>query len=185
MKADLSNKDEIEDFMQKLIGQGKFDVIINNAGVSKSFDDKEIEDWGRILRINTVVPGLIMGNADRLVNDGGVIINISSVYGHERFGDKGLLGYSASKAALNSLTRTFAKKLAPKVRVMGVAPGYVNSKWNENYSPEERKRIEREQLIERLIEPQEVADLVVHIINNKALEGEIIYIDGGISLKTI
>jgi 3-oxoacyl-[acyl-carrier protein] reductase len=96
-----------------------------------------------------------------------------------------MAAYDASKAALNSLTRTFAKKLAPRIRVNAVAPGYVDSKWNEDSSEEDRKRLGEEQLTGKLIVPQQVADLVMHIIQNSGLDGEVIYLDGGQTLRTI
>ncbi len=185
IQADLGTQKGISEFVEALRKQEKFDVIINNAGTDEEIDDKDIAAWERVFRINAITPALILGNAKELMSKNGIIINISSAFGHEMFGDKSLATYSATKAAVNSLTRTFAKQLSPDIRVNAIAPGYVKSRWNENYSGSRLKRIKDQQLIERLIEPQEVADLMMHIINNTAFDGEVTYLDGGLNLRTI
>jgi 3-oxoacyl-[acyl-carrier protein] reductase len=182
LRADLSEPDGASGFIEQLRQRSKFDVIVNNAGVSEEEDDTDLAAWERVLRINAVVPALILANAEHLLNDNAVVINISSTCGHERFGGKDLAPYSASKAALNSITRTFAKKLAPRVRVNAIAPGNVDSRWNEGYSERARAELAAEQLTGRLVTAQQVADLTVHIVANTALDGEIIYLDGGSTL---
>ena len=112
--------------MKDLKKLGNFELIINNAGLADPHPDTDQTAWEKVLRLNTVVPALLLAHADTMVRDNGQVINISSAYGHERFGEKGYAVYSASKAALNSITRTFAKQLAPRVRVNGIAPGYVD-----------------------------------------------------------
>jgi len=176
VQADLGSEDGVSALLKQLLAQPKLDVIINNAGTDEEIDNKDISAWHKVLSINTITPALIMGNAEELINKDGVIINISSAFGNEMSGDKDLAAYDASKAAVNSLTRTFAKRLAP---------GYVRSRWNEGYSLDDLERIKKQQLIERLIEPQEVADLMMHVVNNNAFDGEVIYLDGGLNLKTI
>lgn len=185
VQADLSNEDDIARLIAELQNQPPFDVFVNNAGLSESIDETDLREWERILRVNSVVPAVLMAHADKLVADGGVIINISSVYGNERFGDTGLTAYDASKAALNSLTRTFAKKLAPRVRVNAIAPGYVDSRWNADYSEQRRQELAGEQLLQKFVDPEDVANLAHHIAANKSLDGEIIYLDCGITLKAI
>jgi 3-oxoacyl-[acyl-carrier protein] reductase len=185
LQADFADKTAVDAFVAQLQSQPKFDVIVNNAGVSRRNDDKNFNEWQTLFSINAITPAIIMGHADELVSDDGAIINISSVYGGERFGFVEMKAYDASKAALNSLTRTFAKQLAPRVRVNAVAPGYVDSRWNKDLGSEERQKLANEQLTGKFITPQQVADLVLHCIQNEGLDGEIIYLDGGQSLKTI
>lgn len=185
LQADFGDKASVEAFIAALLQQPKFDVIINNAGVSRSNDDKKYDEWEVVFRINTVAPAVIMGYTSELVNDNGVIINMSSIYGDTRFGFVEMKAYDASKAALNSLTRTFAKQLAPRVRVNAIAPGFVDSRWNEGMSAEERQNLADEGLTRKFVTPQQVADLALHMIQNEALEGEIIYLDAGQTLKTV
>jgi 3-oxoacyl-[acyl-carrier protein] reductase len=185
LTADLTDRSEIERLLESLQSMAKFDVIINNAGKSAVTDDRDMAMWELFFRMNAVVPALIMARAPDIMNSSGVIINVSSIYGHERFGAADMAAYDASKAALNSLTRTFAKKLAPDIRVNAIAPGFVDSAWNKNYSSVERQMIEAMQLTNRLVTPEQIADLAAHIIENPGLDGEIIYLDGGQTLKTL
>lgn len=185
LQADLSNPHEIEKFVDALGEHGPFDVVVNNAGVSESGKEKDMAEWHRKLHINTVAPGFVMAHADKLLAGGGSIINISSIYGHERFGDSDFVIYDASKAALNSLTRTFAKKLAPRVRVNAIAPGYVDSAWTKDLSASERAELADYQLTGQFVTPQEVASLALYMVGNKAFDGEVVYLDGGQTLKVI
>lgn len=185
LQANFEDKAAVETFIENLRNRPKFDVIVNNAGVSRRNDDKKFDEWEAIFNINAITPAIIMGRTDELMNDSGVIINMSSIYGDERFGFVEMKAYDASKAALNSLTRTFAKQLAPHVRVNAVAPGYVESRWNKDLSDKERRDLADEMLMRKFVTPQQVADLVLHMIQNEGLDGEIIYLDGGQSLKTI
>jgi NAD(P)-dependent dehydrogenase (short-subunit alcohol dehydrogenase family) len=185
LQADLSEPAGITTLISTLSEHAPFDVIVNNAGVSESGKEKDIAQWHRKLHINTIAPGMIMAHADKLVSSGGAIINISSIYGHERFGAKNFVIYDASKAALNSLTRTFAKRLAPRVRVNAVAPGYVDSAWTKDLSQKERADLAGEQLTGQFVTPHEVAGLVLHMVENRGFDGEVVYLDGGQTLKTV
>jgi 3-oxoacyl-[acyl-carrier protein] reductase len=186
LQSDLSEPAGITTLVSALSEYAPFEVVINNAGVSESGKEKEIAEWHRKLHINTIAPGLIMAHADKLVTSGGSIINISSIYGHERFGNKNFVIYDASKAALNSLTRTFAKKLAPHVRVNAIAPGYVDSAWTKDLSEKERAELSEDyQLTGQLVSPQEVASLALHMVENRGFDGEVVYLDGGQTLKVI
>ena len=185
LQADFEDKIAVDAFIANLQNQPKFDVIINNAGVSRRNDDTKFDEWEAIFRINVITPAIIMGYAGELLNAGGLIINMSSIYGDERFGFIEMKAYDASKAALNSLTRTFAKQLAPRVRVNAIAPGYVDSRWNKDLSNKERQKLADEMLMRKFVTPQQIADLTLHIIQNEGLDGEVIYLDGGQSLKTI
>ena len=185
LQADLKDPKDVLRMLASLKQMPKFDVIINNAGKSAELDENDISAWEAMLRVCAVVPGLIMAAVPELMNPGGVILNISSIYGNDRFGYTQMPAFNAGKAALNSLTRTYAKKLAPAYRVNAIAPGFVNSSWNKNYPPAERRRIEHALLTNKLVEPDDVADLACHIINNQAIDGEIIYLDGGQTLKSM
>lgn len=185
IQADLTDINQINSLLSDLRQQDNFDVIVNNAGISRANDDHDMTEWETIFRTNAIFPALIMSYADELLNDNSVVINMSSIYGDERFGYIDMTAYDASKAALNSLTRTFAKKLAPGIRVNAIAPGFVDSRWNKDLSDDERQRLADEQLTRKLVTPQQIADLTLHIIQNEGLDGEIIYLDGGQTLKTI
>ena len=116
---------------------------------------------------------------------GGKILNISSVYADGKACWKGLSAYGAAKAAVSHFTQTLAKNLAPKILVNAIAPGYVKTPLWKDTTEEGFKESGKEQLIERMIEPSEIAHMAVAIVENDAMTGEVVIIDGGISLKTI
>ena len=115
----------------------------------------------------------------------GKILNISSIYAEDKTAWQGKAGYAASKAAVNNLTRTFAKQLAPSILVNAIAPGYVDTESWDEFPKEVKERSKAEQLIERMINPSEIADMAVAIIKNDAMTGEVVVVDGGLSLKTV
>lgn len=185
IQADLTQPDEVERAVKEAERYGPYDVVVNNAGINPAEDLKNLNYWEVIFRVDAIFPAILMGKGRDLVNSGGCFINISTAYGHIRFGEVNNIAYSAAKAALNSLTLTFAKKLAPNIRVNAVAPGYVESAWNENYSKEKKAELAKDALTEKLVKSVDVADLVTHLVDNKSINGEIVYIDGGLTLKTI
>ncbi len=94
----------------------KYDVIVNGAVYYAEANDWEPQqdwsEWQRTFAINTIAAGVLMAHADLSVNEGGVIVNISSTYGQAYLGDTQFTMYGASKAALDLLTENYAKKMA-------------------------------------------------------------------------
>jgi NAD(P)-dependent dehydrogenase (short-subunit alcohol dehydrogenase family) len=88
--------------------------------------------------------------------------------------------YSASKAALNSLTMTYAKRWAPDIRVVGIAPGWVKSAWNKDMPAERVAQMISPQLTHKFIEPDEIANLMEAVITNKSINATTLAIDGGL-----
>lgn len=78
-----------------------------------------------------------------------------------------------------------AKNLAPKILINAIAPGYVFTPMWGIRTEESLKSNAQEQLIERFIKPEEIAQMAVAILKNNAMTGEVVVIDGGISLKTV
>lgn len=179
LQADFTKDGEIDRFVDLLVKGNKFDLVVNCAGVSVG------NDWEKQFRVSVEAIAKVLERAREIVNAGGVIVNMSSAYGHERAGNAGLPAYSASKAAVNSLTRTFAKQLAPDIRVNAVAPGYVISKWNEKYTQNQLENLASDGLTGKLVTPEQVAEVVMLCVTNEALDGEVIYVDTGLTLKTI
>lgn len=111
----------------------------------------------------------------------GVIINISSIWGEE--GSSMESAYSASKGAINSLTKSLAKELAPsKIRVNAIAPGIVETDMmTKDFSKEELEELKKEVGMERFAKAEEIANLVAYLISEEAsyITGDIININGG------
>ena len=175
IKGNLVDADEMKRVAEEAVKLGLFDVVVNNAGIFPDEDLDNINFWEEMFRINTIFPSLLMSKGEKLVKQGGCFVNISTAIAHPRFGDTEALIYSASKAALNSLTRTFAKKLAPSIRVNALAPGYVDSRWTAAHTEVYRTRLAKEQLVEKLITKDQVASAVLELVRNEGINGEIIY----------
>ena len=109
----------------------------------------------------------------------GRIVNISSVWGN--VGASMEVAYSASKGGVNSFTKALAKELAPShISVNAVACGVIDTQMNKCFNIEERQALQEEIPADRFGRPEEVADLVLQVINApEYMTGQIITIDGG------
>ena len=163
------------------------DVLVNNAGINRlgkaaTFLDEDLQDT---LQTNLVGPlrlirGLVPGMVARRY---GHIVNISSLW--SLVSKAGRVAYSASKAALNGVTRTLAVELAPYgILVNAVAPGFVNTELTrQNNTPEDLEAIRRAIPLQRLAEPEEIARAVLFLVSeqNTYITGQVLVVDGGYS----
>ena len=185
VQADVSNKDEVAKMFETI--KGKFqniEVLINNAGV---FDDKDsptnIEAFDNVYRNNFLSCVLVTKYALPLMKTG-KIVNISSIHGRLGYGRPEAAAYAAFKAALENYTKNLAKNLAPNILVNAVAPGRVNTPmWDAD--AKEQKTLGKIHLIQRMIEPEEIASSVLFLINNDAICGEVLTIDGGYAISNL
>lgn len=188
LQADFSNKESFLNFIEQSM-DGKYDVLINAAVYYAEADDwkpqQNWDEWQKTFAINTTTAGVLMAHADMALYDGGVIINISSTYGQPYMGDIQFTMYSASKAAMDSLTMSYAKRWSPNIRVVGIAPGWVKSAWNKEMTENEIKDMINPQLTHKLVEPAEIAELMLAVINNKSINATTIVIDGGLDAPII
>ncbi|BCK56285.1 SDR family NAD(P)-dependent oxidoreductase [Nocardia wallacei] len=171
---------------------GRVDVLVNNAGATTLMPLAEVtgERVVDLFALNVVAPSLLAAAAlPHLRATGGSIVNVSSTYGHRPI--PGAAHYSASKAALEQLTRSWALELATEgVRVNAVAPGPTESEalsaaglTDELVEQIKREETERIPLRRRGI-PAEIAEWVLHLSDPAAswITGQIITVDGGLEL---
>lgn len=185
-KVDLCNESEIKRFFSFLKTKfEKLDILVNNAGINRPRGLFDPNDWREVFQVDLFSIVLFTGLAVELMKNGGKILNITSIYGDGKACYKGIAPYGAAKAALNHFTQILAKNLAPKILVNAIAPGYVKTPLWKDTTEEGFKESGKEQLIERMIEPSEIAQMAVAVIQNDAMTGEVVIIDGGVSLKTI
>lgn len=113
----------------------------------------------------------------------GRIINISSIWGEVGCANESL--YSLTKGAINNLTKSLSKELGPSgITVNAIAPGIVPSKMNDCFSSEEMKALKKEIPLQRFSKSIEIAQTALHLVhsNSEYITGQIITIDGGLSL---
>jgi NAD(P)-dependent dehydrogenase (short-subunit alcohol dehydrogenase family) len=173
---------------QRLVRQvaekfGRFDVLVNNAGLSTAKPVLELtaEDFDRTFAVDVRASFLASQEAARAMGDqGGVIVNITSV--HEHVPRPGFSIYAAAKAALGMLTRGLAIELAPKIRVVSVAPGVIATERNV-----EAQELGSEVPLGRPGKPAEVAELVAWVVSDAAryVTGASILIDGGMAQRVV
>lgn len=186
VKVDLHSEKDMENLFTGI--QEKFgilDVLINNAGINRPRGLFDPNDWREIFQVNLFSVVFCTGKAVELMKNGGKILNTSSIYAEGKACYKGIAPYGASKAAISHYTQMLAKNLAPNILVNAIAPGYVKTPLWKNTSEEEFEESGKEQLIERMILPEEIAEMALAIVKSDAMTGEVVVVDGGISLKTV
>lgn len=164
---------------------GRLDILVNNAGVTKAvphahlqdLDDETIDqifrvNWrGAFASIRALQPLLFAGA-------GGVVINISSIAGRTGFGSN--VAYCASKAAMDSMTRSLARALAPQIRVLSVSPGWVNGEYAQRMPKALIAEQEDKTPLGRIAEAEDVAEAVYAAVAHLRFStGDIIPVDGG------
>ncbi|HKM04314.1 MAG TPA: SDR family NAD(P)-dependent oxidoreductase [Lachnospiraceae bacterium] len=179
-KADISCYDDVA----QIFGQIKeLDLLINNAGISYIglLSEMSISDWHKVIDTNlsSVFYTSKLAIPFMLRKRCGKIINISSVWGN--VGASTEVAYSSSKGGLNSFTKALAKELAPNnIQVNAIACGVIDTQMNQDFSLSEMRALIDEIPADRLGKVDEVADLVLQLIQSPAyLTGQIIGLDGG------
>lgn len=149
------------------------DILINNAAYASDnyIDEKTKEEFMKVLEVNVVGTFLITKHLYRYM-DGGVIVNVSSTDSEDTYSEMSM-DYSASKAAINNLTKTFALALR-NVKVIGVMPNWTNTEsikeMNQDYLKSELERIGQKELED----PKEVANKIIELIYDENIKsGEI------------
>jgi pteridine reductase len=163
---------------------GRLDVLVNNAS---SFDRVAIDQadaalWGRTFAVNAIAPAMLARAAAPAMRagGGGRIVNMIDILAERAV--KGYAPYTASKAALASITRSLALELAPDITVNGIAPGIAI--FPEHYGQEIRDRLVSQVPLKRPGSPEEVARLVRFLVTEgDYITGAIIPIDGGRSIR--
>lgn len=185
VKADLEKEDEIFNMIEETIKKfGKLDILVNNASICDDslVEDKTKESFSKILNVNLIGTFLTSKYASKymILNKYGKIINVSSTNGIDTYYPYSL-DYDASKAGVISLTHNLALEYAPYINVNCVAPGWVNTKMNENLSPEFKEAELNKIFLKRFAEPSEIASLICFLASDEAnyINGEVIRIDGG------
>lgn len=151
------------------------DVLINNASIFVK-DDLFCRDQfiNEIYQLNTFVPyKLTQKLKDTLSN----VINISDIHAQKPLKNRSL--YCSSKASLDTLTKSLARDLAPKIRVNGVACGYIQKSIDEKLPKNLLKKIP----LNRTGQPNHIAQAVLFLLQNEYITGQTIVVDGGRSLN--
>lgn len=186
-QADITKVDQIENMFTEIRDRvGAIDIVVNNAGEAEPgdfFNDAIWKDQLNSIFFSAlhVSQQFLREPADSALRK---ILNITSYYGSLSGGNTEYFAYSVAKAALSSMTVTLAKA-DNNVLVNGIAPGYTWTPAWEGISDEEKRLCESRTTINRFITPDEIAHTAVAILENDAITGQIITVDGGLSLQKL
>ena len=191
VQADLADDDDRVRLIREAIGSwGRLDVLVNNAGISRVIAHQDLaaatpDVWHELHEVNVVAPFRLIAEAESALRDSkrfgrpGCIVNISS---HAGVRPKGAsIPYSATKAALNHMTRLLAVSLAPDIRVNAVAPGLVDTPLTADWTQAQQIWNERSPM-RRSASPADIAQAVMMLVASDYLTGEILLSDGGLNL---
>lgn len=170
IKCDITNEKDIINMKNKVLERYKhLDLLINNAAYAQDnyIFDKTKEEFMKVLEVNVVGTFLVIKYLYDLIENG-IIINISSTDAVDTYSEMNI-DYSASKAAVNSITKTF-DLVFPNIKVIGVMPNWTNTEaikeMNQDYLNTELKRIGQD----RLEEPEEVAQNIINLLEDEKVK---------------
>ena len=185
VQGDVSREEDARRLVATALERfGRLDVVVNNAGTTRrvpfaDLDGADDELWRRILGVNLMGPWYLSRAAvPALRETNGAIVSLGSVAGIVAGGSS--LPYAVSKAALHHLTRTLAQALAPGVRVNAVAPGLVETPWTAGW--ESNEAIVARTPLGRPASADDVADAVVWLARAPFTTGQVVVVDGGLTL---
>jgi 3-oxoacyl-[acyl-carrier protein] reductase len=201
VQGDVSRDEDCRKIAAAAAPWGRLDALINNAGTTKhmahdNLDGLSAEDFQRLFGVNTIGP-FQMVRATRSLLEAGAkasgrassVVNISSVSGISGIGSS--VAYAASKGALNTITFSLARALAPLIRVNAVCPGYIDTPWftkgrGAEAAAKVRDAVVAKVPLKRASTAEDVAGLVCFLATPQSsnMTGEVVRMDAGAHLIT-
>lgn len=191
--ANVAKEDDVVTTFENIVKDfGNLHGLVNNAGILrdgllvKAKDGQivkkmTIEQWQSVIDVNLTGVFLCTREAASQMiekNTAGCIINIASI---SRAGNMGQTNYSAAKAGVSAMTVTWAKELARYgIRSMGIAPGFIATEMTGSMKPEALEMMTRQIPLQRMGQPDEIAQTAAFILENDYLSGRIIEVDGAL-----
>lgn len=186
IRCDVSSDTDVQKSVNDIIEKfGHIDFLVANAGIgggSNKAHEVSVDEWNKVIGVNQT--GIFLMNkyviSEMLKNGGGAIVNTSSMYG--LVGTTMSFAYSASKGAINQMTRSLALTYArDNIRVNAVAPGYVDTQILAEVPKEAKDAMANQLPVGRLGKDTEIANLICYLLSDDAsfITGAIVPIDGG------
>ena len=186
IKFDISNHSAIEKFVDECNEnlENRIDVLINNACITR--DNLTIrmkdEEWNDVIDTNLTSTFFLCKYTIKkmLKQKNGKVINITSVVGHT--GNVGQANYVASKSGIVGMSKSLALEYGKKnIKVNCVSPGFIKSEMTKNISESYKKSIQEKISLDRLGEPEDVANVIAFLSSNLSeyITGETIHVNGG------
>lgn len=190
IRCDVSCDTNVQETISKIMEKfGHIDYLVANAGIGggpNKAHEVSIDEWNKVIGVNQT--GIFLMNkyviSEMLKNGKGAIVNTSSMYG--LVGTTTSFAYSASKGAINQMTRSLALTYAhDNIRVNAIAPGYVDTPILASVPKEMKDAMANQLPIGRLGKDVEIASLICYLLSDEAsfITGAIISIDGGFTAQ--
>jgi NAD(P)-dependent dehydrogenase (short-subunit alcohol dehydrogenase family) len=199
VQGDVSRDEDCRKIAAAAQSWGRLDALVNNAGTTKhvahdNLDGLSAEDFQRIYSVNTIGPFQMVRAARPLLeaaaNASGrasAVVNVSSVAGISGVGSS--IAYAASKGALNTMTLSLSRALAPLIRVNTVCPGYIDTPWFTKGRGEAGAKQVRDAVVARVplkvaSTAEDIAQLVCFLATpaSSNMTGECVRMDAGMHL---
>jgi NAD(P)-dependent dehydrogenase (short-subunit alcohol dehydrogenase family) len=200
-QGDVSKDGDCRKIVAAASGWGRLDILVNNAGTTKhvahaDLDGLSAEDFQRLYGVNTIGPFQMVRAARSLLEAGAnasgrpaAVVNVSSVAGISGVGSS--IAYAASKGALNTMTLSLSRALAPLIRVNTVCPGYIDTPWFTKGRGEAEAKKVRDSVVARVplkvaSTAEDIAQLVCFLAMPASgnMTGEVVRMDAGMHLIT-
>jgi len=201
VQGDVSRDEDCRRIVAAAAPWGRLDALVNNAGTTKhvphdNLDGLSAEDFQRLFAVNTIGPFQMVRAARSLLEAGAKVsgrassvVNVSSVAGISGIGSS--VAYAASKGALNTITLSLARALAPLIRVNAVCPGYIDTPWftkgrGVEGAAKVRDAVVAKVPLKRASSAEDVAGVVCFLATPQSsnMSGEVVRIDAGAHLIT-
>jgi len=181
LQADLRQPLEIERMFEQVSGAGvNMTLLVNSASVMPHSDMMEInwQEWDNIINLNLRAVWLMSQQAARVMNPGGLVLNISDAGATQQWTGYG--AYVISKNGVNALTKLLAKQLAPSLRVNAIAPGLLLKP--PSMTDEEWQKLAERVPMRSAGDMEGFISTIDLLISNDYITGEIITLNGGDTL---
>lgn len=188
IQADIASAEDASRLVADTVDRfGRLDALVNNAGTTQriphgDFEAASPDVFRRLFEVNVIGAWQVTVAAlPHLEATGaGAIVNVSSLAGVRPTGSS--IPYAVSKAALNHLTVLLANVTGPAVRVNAVAPGFVETSWTAEWT-DLREAVTVMAPMGRAAIPDDVADVVMALLDSTYVTGQIWVVDGGLGLR--
>lgn len=199
VQGDVAKDEDCKRIVAAAAPWGTLDALVNNAGTTKHvahhlLDQLSAEDFQRLYAVNTIGPYQMVRAARALLDAGAkaagrasAVVNVSSIAGVSGIGSS--IAYVASKGALNAMTLSLARALAPSIRVNAICPGYIDTPWFSKGRGTEAAKQVRDMVVSRVplkiaSSAEDIAELACFLATPRSgsMTGELVRIDAGMHL---
>ena len=191
MQVDITDENSVVNLRDKVVSIfGGVDILVNSHGVNvkSNATDFPVKDWDHLFNVNVRGTMLSCREFGKLMIERkkGKVINISSVRGLRATAWSGNEGYTATKAAIDMMTRSLASEWAPyKINVNAIAPSTVATRFSEAtlQNPEKLKRFLASCPMGRVAQPSDIVGSCIFLASAASdyMTGQILYVDGGLT----